>query len=93
MPEKVFSIVVHYFLLSLIKRVSQGQPCGIVVKFMHSALAAQGSWVQILGVDLSTTHQAMLWQRTTYKIEEDGPQMLAQEQSSSSQKWRIGNRH
>ena len=32
-----------------------------VVEFLCSALAVQGSLVQILGVDLHTTHQAMLW--------------------------------
>ena len=49
----------------------QGWPGGIVVKFVRSALGAQGSQVQIPGVDLHTTHQAMLWWRPTYKIEED----------------------
>ena len=34
---------------------------GVVVKFARSILVAQGSWVQILGVDLHTAHQAMLW--------------------------------
>ena len=48
-----------------------GWPGGVVVKFVCSALAAQGSRVQIPGVDLHTTHQAMLWQHPTYKREED----------------------
>ena len=43
----------------------------LVAKFVHSALAAQGSLVQILGADLHTAHQAMLWWHPTYKIEED----------------------
>ena len=38
-----------------------GQPGGIVVKFTCSTSAAQGSQVQILGVDLYATHGAMLW--------------------------------
>ena len=48
-----------------------GQPRGVVVKFAHSISIAQGSQVQILGMDLHTAHQAMLWQHPTYKIEED----------------------
>ena len=44
---------------------------GLVVKFTHFALAAWGSQVQIPGMDLHTTHQAMLWWPLTYKIEED----------------------
>ena len=34
------------------------------------ALVAQDLWVQILGADLHTAHQAMLWWHPTYKIEE-----------------------
>ena len=48
----------------------RGQPGGIVVKFAHSASVAQGSQVWILGADLHTTHQAVLWWHPTYKIEE-----------------------
>ena len=44
---------------------------GLVVKFTHSSSAAQGSQVQILGIDLHTTHQAMLWQHPIHKMEED----------------------
>ena len=47
------------------------QPGGIVVTFVHSASAAQGLWVWILGMDIHTTHQAMLWQHLTYKMGED----------------------
>ena len=39
-----------------------GWPSGVVVKFSHSAAVAQGSLVQILGADLHTAWQAMLWQ-------------------------------
>ena len=42
-----------------------------MVEFSHSALVALGLRVPILGEDLSTTGQAMLWQCPTYKIEED----------------------
>ena len=59
-----------------IKISTLGQPCGVVVKFMHSALVAQGLGVQIPGEDLHTAHQAMLWQHLTYKI--GLAQMLAQ---------------
>ena len=44
---------------------------GIVIKFMCSAVAAWGSWVRIPGMDLHSAHQAMLWRRPIYKIEED----------------------
>ena len=47
--------------------LSRGRPGGVVVKFTHSTLAAQGLLIQILGVDLHTAHQAMLWWRPTYK--------------------------
>ena len=49
---------------------SKGGPGGVLVKFVHSASAAQRLWVQILGIDLYTTHQALLWECPTYKIEE-----------------------
>ena len=38
-------------------RFSQGQPSGIVVKFMHSTSVAWGSQVWILGMDLHTTYK------------------------------------
>ena len=53
---------------------------------MCSASAARVSLVKILGTDLHTTHQAMLWRHPTGKIEEDWQQMLAQGQSSSPKK-------
>ena len=48
-----------------------GWPCGVMVKFVPSASSASGLRVWIPGTDLHTTHQAMLWWRPTYKIEED----------------------
>ena len=39
-----------------------GQPGGTAVKLAHSASAAQGSPFQILGADLRTAYQAILWQ-------------------------------
>ena len=49
-----------------------GQPGGVMVKFVHSVVVAQGSRVQIPGIDLHAAPQAMLWQHPKYKIEEDG---------------------
>ena len=43
-------MVTGYLLLKLLLR---GQPCGPVVKFTGSALAAQGLLVRILGTDLA----------------------------------------
>ena len=51
--------------------MSRDQSVGIVVTCTPSALAAQGSQVQILGADLHTTHQAVLWWHPTHEIEED----------------------
>ena len=48
-----------------------GLPGDIVVGFAHSTSVAQGLQVRILGTDLHTAHQAMLWWCPTYKIEED----------------------
>ena len=47
------------------KQEKKGQPHGPVVKFMSSASAAQGSPVWILGADLHTAHEAMLWGHPT----------------------------
>ena len=54
-----------------IKNISWGQPDGVVVEFVCSASVAQSSQVQTPGTDLHIAHQAMLWQHSTYKIEED----------------------
>ena len=43
---------------------------GIVVKFTRCVSVAWGLWAWILGMDLYTAHQAMLWQGPTNKIEE-----------------------
>ena len=45
---------------------------GVVVRSTFSASVAPGSQVRIPGMDLHTTHQARLWQCSTYKIEEVG---------------------
>ena len=58
------------------KEISQERirdwPSGAAVKFVPSTSLAQGLPVQILGMDLRTIYQAMLWQHPTYKMEEDG---------------------
>ena len=53
------------------KLQKEGPPDGVVVKFTRSTSAARGSQVQILGADLHTAYQAMLWWHPTYKIERD----------------------
>ena len=50
-------------MLEFLKGEGRGQPGGIEVKFMCS--------IGILGADLFTTGQAMLWHHPTCKIEED----------------------
>ena len=44
---------------------------GVVVGFTQSASVAWGLWVWVLGAELHTTHQTMLWWHPIYKIEED----------------------
>ena len=66
----------------LVKNIIVRWPGGVVVKFICSVLAALGLQVWILGVDLYTTHQAMLWWHPTDKIKEDWQWMLAQGQPS-----------
>ena len=48
-----------------------GWPRGLVVEFVHSTSTARGSRVWIMGMDLHTAHEAMLWRRPSYKVEED----------------------
>lgn len=43
----------------------RGWPVGIAVKFTHSPLMARDLQVWILGPDLHTTHQAVLWRHPT----------------------------
>ena len=56
-----------------ITRIFWGVPDSHLVKFACTALVAPGSLVRILGTDLCTAHQAMLWQASHIgKIEKDG---------------------
>ena len=57
-------------LFRMQKPLGRGQPHGVVLKFTHSSSVAWGLQVQILGTDLHTAHQAMLWRHPMYKIEE-----------------------
>ena len=54
------------------KTAHRGWPAGTVVKFAHSALAAQGSPVRIPGVDTAQLHKPCCGRCPTYKVEEDG---------------------
>ena len=59
--------MVQIFIL----KICRGWPGGIVVKCVHSAMAARGSQVRIPGMELYIAYQAVVWQHPTYKIEED----------------------
>ena len=50
----------------------RGRPGGATVKCARSALVAQGSQVQILGVDMAPLGKLCCGRRPAYKIEEDG---------------------
>ena len=54
------------------KEHSRGWPGGAAVKCAHSALAAQGLPVQILGADVALLIKLCCGQHPTYKVEEDG---------------------
>ena len=53
------------------QKFQPGPAHGVVVNFVRSALAAQGSCIWIPGADLYTARQAMLWWCPTGKTEED----------------------
>ena len=54
-----------------LKKGVSGRPGGVAVKFTCSTAEAQGSPAQILGTDLHTAHQAMLWRHATWKNKKD----------------------
>ena len=67
----VIFINFHTFILT--KFISQHyQGAGPVVKFAHSASAAQGSPVRIPGADMTLLGKTCCDRRPTYKVEEDG---------------------
>ena len=49
-----------------------GQPSGAAVEFTHSASAARGSPLWILGEDMAPLVKPCCGRRPTYKVEEDG---------------------
>ena len=73
-------------MLPQFKKYMWGPLGGIAVKSAHSASAAWGSQVLILGKDICTANQAMLWQ--TFHMWNRGrwAEMLAQGHSSFA-KW------
>ena len=60
------------YIATGIKNYGQGRPGGAAIKFSRSALAAQGSLVQILGVDVAPLGKPCCGRRSTYEAEEDG---------------------
>ena len=46
------------FNTDLWQNIYRGQPGGVAIEFAYSASVAQGSRVQILGVDVHTAYQA-----------------------------------
>ena len=66
-----------------------GLPGGTVVNFAHSTSMAWGSAVRILGVDLHTTCQALLWQASHIESKGRWAWMLAQGQSSSAKRGKL----
>ena len=62
----------------------RGLPSGAVVEFAGSFLAARGLLVWILGTDLHTAYQTLLWQVSHIESRGRWEWMLAQDQSSSA---------
>ena len=54
------------------KLAEWGWPSGAAVKFAHSASVAEGSPVQIAGVDMARLGTPCYGRRLTYKVEKDG---------------------
>ena len=69
-PPKASLICKFPYVLKI--NLPGGQPGGAAVKFPCSASAAQGSLVQILGVDMAPLGNSCCGRHPTYKVEEDG---------------------
>ena len=61
----------HFQIIFKIK-MSRGQPSGAAVKCAHSALAARGLPVWILGADMAPLVKPCCGRHPTYQVEEDG---------------------
>ena len=57
--------------ISYLKSVMRGRPSGAAVKCAHSALAGQGSPVQIPSVDVAPLCKPYCGRCPTYEVEED----------------------
>ena len=62
----------NVYKLLVKKQPSCGLPGGTAVKCTCSASVAQGSAVQILGVDMALLGKPCCGRHATYKVEEDG---------------------
>ena len=56
----------------MLKAIKWGWPGGAAVKFIRSALAAQGSVVRIPSADMAPLGTPRCGRCPTYKVEEDG---------------------
>ena len=70
---------IHFYVSNSILEIykvtkcnSWGWPLSTTVKWARSALAAQGSPVWILGVDMAPLGKPCCGRHPTYKVEEDG---------------------
>ena len=72
--------------------MARGRPSGVVIKFDTLHFGSLGLWVQMPGADLhhSSSHALVV---THIRNRGRLAQMLAQGQSSSSKKRKIGNRY
>ena len=79
-------------LIYLSEIIYWGCPGSAAVKFTCSPSVTRGSLFRLLGVDLRTTFQAMPWQASHMSSRGRWAWMLAQGQSFSAKKRRIGGR-
>ena len=88
---QLYNIMLTGFIYTYLKNNNRGQTGGIVVEFSHSTSMARGSGVWVPGLDLHhwSSHAVVVsHMQNKGRLE----QMLAQGQSSSSKKRKVGNR-